>query len=289
MKTEFMESYLLDSFDDCSDYAYMTGEYDIEPFKNKFENYLNNLENLDQVLTNRRTIDNSKFINILDFFCYITLNYQDFLNILFDMYGLEYTFPKIIKTKMRIKDVLKTEGRGRDFSWWKEDVGINYEILPAKDVKINQEHYYSKEEIEKMIDSKHIILLRKLERECPYANECDGYEEYFPFKTFYNGYEYYDISYVKNLNRFITETSSEFKLATYRYIRRYMSSKKILEGMKFCLENFCYDVDEINKKTEWTDVSDESYVTMAKMCKAIFEQPNNKEKLNILKKKYIEE
>lgn len=84
-------------------------------------------------------------------------------------------FPNPKKAIIKTNDVVKqinSEGSRRDFSWWTEWRNSAYEVLTNSDFQ-PEDRIYTKQEIEKLVKEKKMIVLRT---DIPYGNELDEKE-----------------------------------------------------------------------------------------------------------------
>jgi len=107
-----------------------------------------------------KKISDKDFYDLVSNFYSIYLTKNDLLNILSKVNGIEYNKFKKINSTMTFKDIV-TEGHGRDFGWWEETYQIGWIVATSKDLVLNRDYNYSKEEIEQMVKKKQIISFGK--------------------------------------------------------------------------------------------------------------------------------
>lgn len=82
----------------------------------------------------------------------------------------------------------KTEGNGSDYSWWNEEVGIDFKIIYTKDFDVDYEHFYTAEEIKKLINEKKIVIISREERDLISDEENYKKEDYQMFDDAFDDY-----------------------------------------------------------------------------------------------------
>lgn len=107
-----------------------------------------------------KKISDKDFYDLVSNFYLIYLTKNDLLNILSKVNGIEYNKFEKLNSRMTFKDIV-TEGHGRNFDWWEETYQIGWIVATSKDLVLNRDYNYSKEEIEQMVKKKQVISFGK--------------------------------------------------------------------------------------------------------------------------------
>lgn len=234
------------------------------------EELLHGAESCKEMINNRRNISDIDFYRRLkEFACISGWDEYDCYNVLEMAYNTKFAGYATINTTMHAV-VQKREGHGRDFSWWDEEVGINFKILYTKDFKVDYEHFYTIEEIKKLIAEKKILLVSEEERSLAWEN-CK--------KQKYQRFEYaYDDYNMKH--EFFDETGKFYKY-TLKYIRKKLNSRQL---KKLYSEHIDHVEDEVYEATDGRNYgSDSTWVHVAKDYSKEFEKCGYAKRLTRLK------
>ena len=148
----------------------------LETFKKKLQeeiDYVNKLINTDY-----DKLSNVDFYYLIRDLYSITLTERDFLNFISKKRNKEYTYFKIIPTTMVFNDY-KSEGKGKNFSYWKQPYQIFVDVALAEDANIDSKKNYSSIDIKNMYDKNKITVLEydSIELE-EYISDIEELEEY---------------------------------------------------------------------------------------------------------------
>ncbi len=214
------------------------------------EELLNGAESCKKMIDNRRKMSDEVFYSMLRKFAFINgWNDYDCYNVIELAYGMKFVGVTEIATAMHTV-VQKTEGHGRSFDWWNEEVGINFIILYTEDFKAIPSHVYTIKELEDLIAEKKIVLVSKKER-----NLYIGADRNYP-KEEYKKFDYAYDDYRKD-NEFFGNDGKFYKY-TLKYIRKNLNSKKLRELFYEHLEhvdNQVYEATESNENEYWNSIA----------------------------------
>ena len=230
---------------------------DLSDINSKVLKYISNAETCIDMILNRKRISNEQFYDMLLSFADIyDWDFKDSNNVINLYYNQEFITKDIrIYTTMHQKR-RKTEGSGRDISWWTEDVAIILEIRRTKDTIIDESHIYTVEEIQKLIDEKKIVIIREYEmtskeyydvknnRFMPIENTNFKTEEYHKFDYVYN--DYYDRD-----ERVFFNKDKQFYPYTLKYIRKIANKRKLLKLYKEYLEFINDSIFEVTNDKQY--------------------------------------
>ena len=201
-----------------------------------------------------RKISDKDFYSMLKEFAYIN-NWDDYdcYNVLEMAYNTKFAGHDIINTTMHAV-VQKTEGHRRDFSWWNEEIGINFEILYTEDFKVDYEHFYTTKEIKKLIAEKKILIVSEEERSLDYEKANYKKEKYQRFDCAYNKH---------NMRHEFFEETGKFYKYTLKYIKKKLNSKQLKKLYSEHLEHVECEIDEaidgskFGSNSSWAHVAKE--------------------------------
>ena len=215
---------------------------DFSEINSSVEKLIDGAESCMKMISDRRNLTNKEFYDMLLKFAFIT-NWSDYdcYKVLGLAYNMNFVGDAVIKTTMHAT-VQKTEGHGRDFSWWNEEVGINFKVVHTKDFKVDYKHTYSVEEIKKMIDEKKILIISEEERSLAWDEKNYKKEKYQRFDYAYDDYSW--------KHRFFDETG-KFYPYTLRYIRSKVNKKTLLKLFKEHLEHTNREIYEATHEKCW--------------------------------------
>ena len=220
-----------------------------------------------KMISDRKKLTNKEFYDLLLKFAFISnWNTYDCYKVLELAYNMNFVGDTVIKTTMHAIHQ-KTEGHGRSFSWWNEEVRINFKVAYTKDFKVDYEHAYSVDELRRLIDEKKILIISERSSDCDEKNYKK--EKYQRFDKPYDDYSW--------KNDFFGETGKYYPY-TLRYIRSKLNKEKFLKLFKGHLENANKEIYEATHEECW----DKSYKKAIKAFSAEFEQQGYAKKLTKL-------
>jgi len=215
------------------------GEIDIE-----IEEMLYSLEDCLLMINCAEKISDVNYYNMLKGFAYIS-NWSDY-----DYYRVieianNQTYKAIgtIMTTMHSK-YIKNEGRGRDFGYYNVETGINFRILYTEDAKIDFGHFYTIEEITRLIEEKRIVIICEEERNLSYDDEY-VVEEYYAFDCVFNDNVSRTISEINNYEFF--HKDGKFYEYTLKYIKQTVDRKELLKIFKEYLGHVNGEINSVIK------------------------------------------
>ena len=216
------------------------------------------------------------FYELIKYFYYIKLDESDYLEMISRKFGCRYTKIVTIPTTM-VFDEMVEEGHRKSFSYWKQRFQVYLQVATNPDVIINN-HVYTVEEIKKLLLDKSIVIVLKESRDLDKKLELE--EDYKSVRKDIPSLDVY-INDMYSMN----ELSSRFILNNFELfvelLRSKFTKKKILSDMKKCLIILQAEMEEVFKYTE-EDYGD--YTLIARLCKKWFDESEEKEKYNAIKK-----
>lgn len=245
---------------------------DFTEVNQRIEQLLHGAENCQEMINNRRKISDKDFYSMLNEFAYIgDWDDYDCYNVLEMAYNTKFAGYDTINTTMHTT-VLETEGHGRDFSWWDEEIGVDFKILYTKDFEVDYEHFYTIEEIKKLIAEKKILIVSEEERSL--AWEEDNYKKE-KYQRFDYAYDEYNIKH-----EFFDETGKFYKY-TLKYIKKKLNSRQL---KKLYSEHLDHVECEVYEATDGRNYgSDSTWAKVAKEYSKEFEKCGYAKRLTRLK------
>lgn len=239
---------------------------------NGMEQLLHGAENCLKMIDNRKNLSDEEFYKKLLEFAYINdWNEYDCFRVLEIAYNMKFDGEALIKTTMHTV-VQKTEGHGRDFSWWNEEVGIDFRIFYTKDFEVDYEHFYTTEEIKKLIAEKKILIVSEEERSLAWEEDNYKKEKYQRFDYAYDDYSM--------KHEFFDETGKFYKY-TLKYIKKKLNSRQL---KKLYSEHLDHVEGEVYEATDGRNYgSDSSWAHTAKEYSKEFEKCGYAKRLTRLK------
>lgn len=200
------------------------------------EKLLNGAECCIEMITNRNNLSNKDFYDKLNQFAYISCwDEVDCYKVLELAYDTKFLGETVISTTMHT-NVQKKEGHGHDFSWWNEEIGIDLRIIYSKDFNIEYDHFYTVEEIKKLIDEKKVVIISIMERDLSLGEENYKKESYQIFNC---AFDDYDMQY-----EFFNEGGKFYKY-TLMYIKEKLTTEKLKELFSNHLKHTNSEVHDI--------------------------------------------
>lgn len=235
----------------------------------RMEQLLHGAETCQEMIDNRRKISDKDFYNMLKEFADISWFDYDYYNILEIAYNTKFAGDARIKTAMHTV-VRKVEGHGRDYSWWDEEIGIDFQILYTKEFEVDYDHFYTTEEIKQLIAEKKILIISEEERDLAWEENNYKKEEYLRFDCIFDVYSTKD--------EFFDETGKFYKY-TLKYIKKQLNNRKLknlfAENLEHVEEQIFYNVTSSSGTDNWKYVKKE--------YSKIYEEKGYAKRLTILK------
>lgn len=241
----------------------------------RIEQLLHGAESCQEMIDNRRNISDSDFYSMLNEFAYISgWNDYDCYKVLEMAYNTKFADEAIIKTTMHAI-CQKTEGHGRDFSWWDEEVGVNFKILYTEGFEVDYEHFYTIIEIKKLIAEKKIVIVSEEEKNLAWEEDNYKKEKYQRFDC---AYDDYSMQY-----EFFNEGGKFYKY-TLKYIKKKLNSRQL---KKLFSEHLDHVESEVYEATDGRNYGSKSWSYVAKEYSKEFEDKGYAKRLTKLNaKKY---
>lgn len=183
-----------------------------------------------------KKLSNEEYYELINKVYDVKLDENDYLKAMSVKNKIKYNRLINIWTYMTFNDIYR-EGHGKDFSYWNQLYQVGYLAFAIEDNNINNESILTKEEINKLIQDKSIVLIKRKSRtihekldynesleRIPIENlNCDITDRYVPRieGTICND---------DNFNYFIT------------ILRKRLTKKKILQDMKIYLQELQDDI-----------------------------------------------
>ena len=232
-------------------------QVDYKDINSKIEKLLHGSESCIEMINNINTISDIDFYNKLEEFAHISeWNDDDCYSVIEMAYNIKFVGEDIIKTTM-CEVIQQFEGYGDDYSYFDEEIGINLKILYTEDFKIDNNHYYRVEEIEKLINEKKIVVLCEEERDMG-LNKFKK-ESYHHFES---AYDCYSMKY-----EFFNE-NGKFFLYTLKYIKEQLSIKKLEELFNEYRKQINFEINEV---INGNNLNDKTWSLLAKDYSKEFE------------------
>ncbi len=254
-------------------YAYIhrnSDEENVEVFKTQMRKYIDILKKI--IETDFKKLTDKEFYDLLTKFYSISLTEEDYLEMFSENNGKKYSKICEIPTTITFFDN-KTEGRGRDLSWWTQLYQICYVAAIVDDVNFDDSKTYSKEEIKKMVSDKTIVILN--EKTIPIEENPNFKEEEYELIPSL------DIKieiYSDNISSFVNDNFSLFG----KLLRKKFKKQKVLKDMKELLDAIQEDIDDI---FSYTNSEDWGYSQISTICKNWFDESDDKKEYQNLQEK----
>lgn len=224
----------ISGFENIYDYLYrINNDEIIERFKIIVNEYFNIINKLLEVDID--DLSDEDFYKLLTKFYDINLDSDDYLEILSQYNDKKYVNYGIIPTNMTFYDIV-SEGHGKNFSWWEEELQACYHVAYSDNFKIDMDRLYTKDEIKELVSNKEIVILK--EEDIPLT-----YNDNFT----YDKYEFIpslniDISYYSNnMSQFLINNFNLFG----KILRKNFTNKKILSDIKKSMYVFKKEIEEV--------------------------------------------
>lgn len=221
-------------------------------------------------------VSDKDFYKMLNSLYSIYFTDSDRLNILTQKNKKEYVSFLEIRTFMTFKNIA-TEKCGRhDFNWWEQLYQVYYTVAVTKNALIEEETTLTKKEIERLLNSKDIMIVayktEPIEEELSYQ---EGLEE-FPITNL-------------NFERFLDDLEpknedAEIKHIITRMLRQKFTKKRILHDLKKYLESLEEQIESVLSFSEDELCGGKIQLT----CKSYFDNSEEKKILESVRKRIRE-
>ena len=243
-------------------YAYIgraSDEENAEEFKTRLQEYISLLKEV--VESDFDKLTDKELYELLSKAYGISLDEDDYLEMLSKLNNKQYTFIHKIPTTMTFTDIA-TEGHGRSFDWWEQLYQVYYLAASSDTFKFDYNKTYSKKEIKKLTADKSIVLLKREEEA---IDSIRGQEKYEPIPTLdidINGYG-------DNISKFVLNNYSLFG----KLLRKRFTKKTVLKDMREMIDDLTAEMQEIFSDAK---SSDPIYSGTARVCKEWFDSSSEK-------------
>lgn len=227
-KNERLDYYVNDIIDGYRN----SGNLFFDEFNVAISKLFRSLDSCKDILLNHETLSDLDFYNRLSDFMDIRLDYWDYYHIVEKAYDIKFKGEATLPTTMH-KIVTKTEGQGRTFDYWTEEIGVDLIVFYQKDFLIESNHVYSVDELHQLISDKKIVVVSEEERDL--CMDCDFYnvEDYKKFDIIFDNYSREDMQFSEK---------EKFFPYTINYIREQVNIKNLEEKYCFLLHSTFYDL-----------------------------------------------
>ena len=189
---------------------------DFTEVNQEIEKLLRGAESCQEMINNRRNVSDEDFYSMLKDFGRIEgWGYADCNNVIAMAYNIEAVGVDIISTTMH--DVIHTY-RHED-----EEFGIDLEILYTKEFKSDDNHFYTVEEIKKLIAEKKIIILTSKLRDLDREKNNYKKENYKRFHEAYN----FDVEDDYEVEQAFFNKNRKYYKYALKYIKNQLNSRKL--------------------------------------------------------------
>lgn len=231
---------------------------DFTRIKKEFEKILKGAEDCKNVINNRRSITDKEFYDMLEEIAFIEWDEEDYYKIIGKANNIEYVGDDTILTTM--EQFVSTNEELEDIGYWDDETGISLKILYTKDFEIDDEHFYTIEEIERLITEKKIFVIWEEQRTF-YCGEDFEPEQYKSF-----GYDYYES---EEMERDFFAENGKYFLYTLKYIKEKINTKSLKKFYNSHLRHLNAVNEELTNENWHTE---KEYQSVSRECKKVFEQ-----------------
>lgn len=186
--------------------------------------------------SNLEKLSNRDFYNLISEFYDVTLEEDDYLDIISKMYNKKFTKFVEIGTYMTFEDI-KSEKYGRKSDWWRQLYQIKYIVVVSEDIDIKPDSIFKKADIKKLIKNNKIVII---ERKTVAINEKLKYNEKpvaFPMTKFNCSYS--DDGMYGNIE------DNEYFPVIISILRKKFTKEKIIIDMKNYLRDLQLQINTI--------------------------------------------
>lgn len=224
---------------------------DFTKVNREIERLLHSAESCNKMIDNTIKISNKKYYNMLnEFASVIGWNQNDYHQVIKMAYKFKYEGEAVIKTTMK-RIVSQNANIESKIMLWIENVGVDLDIIYNRDFRVDFNHFYSVEEIKKLVDEKKIIVICEKERKLTSDIKKYQEEDYHPFDC---EYDKYSIEY-----EFFNE-NGKFYSKTLQYIRKKINSEKLQKLILNHINNVNNEITDVITdggfaSDSWTNVA----------------------------------
>ncbi len=253
-------------------YAYIgrTDEEDIlKTFQEEIKRSINILENL--INGDFKKMSDDEFYNLISEVYDITLNNEDYLNIISKMKNKKFNHFMKIDTYMTFK-ALASEGHGKSFDWCEQLYQVKYVIAVAEDTEIEYASILTKKEIKNLIENNKIVIV-KMETQ-PINDKLKRNETVETMPSIDLGLNY---SY-GNATGYICKNDNFSSFVSL--LRKKFTKKRIIKDMRIYINELQEQINDILS----SGLSDYSYEQVSKVCNKWYNSSEEKQKIRSLTK-----
>lgn len=245
-------------------------------FKDILNKYINTINDL--IYINFKELSDNEFYDLLCKVYNITLTEKDYLKILSKKNNKKYNKFTEINTYMTFLGTAQ-EGHGRDFSWWEQLYQIKYLIAVSEDTEIEYNTTLSKEEINKLIADKSIVIIGKRNKKIIHNLDINEPLEQFPITKL--NFDYFNSLYNHMYGQIHKDENFQLAVAL---LRKKFTKKRILKDMKEYLEELLNNINIIQTDQMNIILSDSKSYKIPKLYNEWYDNSNEKKSINTLKK-----
>ena len=251
----------------------------VENMIDGFNKYMEYAEQIHYLIKNRQSLTNEEFIERLNSYCCFDLNYKDMLKILSNMTGKNFIKDEEIRTTMV---------DSRDLGYMTEYYCYDMHIACTENANIKSLEFYSIEQLNKLINLGEIVVLDVFKTTKSWLDELDEQHRVenpihfdVPFNHRRCCMPKFPIAEL-DLDYYLTDMNDEFKVEFYKYIRKNLKNKHLIDCLKKYLEEFNYYLKDciIIRNSSFCSVEEEG--KFAEMCKSEFDEKGCIERLKQL-------
>ena len=224
------------------------GNIDFEEINDGVEELIDGAESCLEMINNRRKFNNKDFyLNLLKFAHINGLSDYDYQHILELAYNKKFPGKAVIMTTMH--DITtKTEGHGRSFDYFEEEIGINLKIYYTENANINLDHVYTIAEIEELLDENKVLIMYEEERKLGSEDEEYQSEKYQEFESIYDDF---------------LKTTGAYYPYTLKYIYNSIPKRKLLSLFKEHLQHINTEINHITDPKRSEIISPKSNIVIS--------------------------
>lgn len=260
--------------EDTYAYIYRASEQEIfETFRDTLKKYINIIDDL--VNKDFKKLSDEEFYDILCKVYSISLTEEDYLKIISKRNNKKYNRFTEIGTFMTFTDTA-TEGHGRDFSCWKQLYQVRYIVAVAEDTEIEYDSVLRKNDIKKMVEDKSIVIVERKTR--PIHNKLNINESVENIPSIKLNCSYSNGIYGRMTGSIYKDDNFPIVISM---LRRKFTKKRIRKDMKDYIEELQDEMNIVLSRLQ----SGYAYSEVSKLCNEWYDKSQEKEKLNVLKRK----
>ena len=260
--------------EDTYAYIYRKSEQEIfEIFKNTLKKYINIINDL--VNKEFKKLSDQEFYDLLCKVYSISLTEEDYLKILSKRNNKKYNRFTEIGTCMTFNDTA-TEGRVKNFSYWKQLYQVRYIVAVSEDINIEYDSILRKKDIKKMVEDKSIVIVER--KTIPINNKLNINETVENIPSIKLNHSYSNSTYGRMTGSIYKDDNFPIIISM---LRRKFTKKRILKDMKDYVEELQDEMEIVLSYSQ----SGYTYSEVSKLCNEWYAKSEEKEKLNILQRK----